>query len=351
MRKIWSALLLLACGVAQAASFDCSKAKTPQEKAICASPELSAADEQMAAAYRDVLLQAPPEMKEEIRSDQRAWLGWIAVRCKSHASESSSALAACLLEYYDHWTKALQHMVFRRGGVTFLQKSITLYPPDEPIAPGPQVRIGNSDSSSGYLNASWPQASPDTSEWKVWNKAIELAALQTASTGRRPPAESWKDLVAVDMNQDVTASVDLVGKRLVTATIDNQWDGHGIHPNHNSAQLNWMLDEQRALQPEDVFRAGSGWENALEMRSDKYLHRTLDAGFGQDYRNFFQPGEMAKVLHGIATDTANWTLDRRGLTFVFQPYEVACYACTPAPLTIPWAVLKPFLDTRFEIPK
>lgn len=36
-------------GVAQAASFDCNKATTETEIAICADPELSALDEKMAA--------------------------------------------------------------------------------------------------------------------------------------------------------------------------------------------------------------------------------------------------------------------------------------------------------------
>ena len=51
-------LLLYACAaanVACAASFNCAKAVTPQEKAICASPELSEADDRMAAQYREIL--------------------------------------------------------------------------------------------------------------------------------------------------------------------------------------------------------------------------------------------------------------------------------------------------------
>jgi uncharacterized protein len=59
-------LLLLASGVAHAASFDCSKAKTPRGKAICGSPELSVADEQMAAAYKALLAATLPEAKPAV---------------------------------------------------------------------------------------------------------------------------------------------------------------------------------------------------------------------------------------------------------------------------------------------
>ena len=47
--------LLLSLGfasVGQAASFDCNKATTETEIAICADPELSALDELMGQAYR-----------------------------------------------------------------------------------------------------------------------------------------------------------------------------------------------------------------------------------------------------------------------------------------------------------
>ena len=49
MRKTLLALSIpfLLCVLAHAASFDCTKAKTAQEKAICGTPALSAADDQI----------------------------------------------------------------------------------------------------------------------------------------------------------------------------------------------------------------------------------------------------------------------------------------------------------------
>jgi uncharacterized protein len=122
-------VLLFATGFAHAASFDCAKAKTPQGKAICASPSLSAADEQMAAAYRAVLAAAPSEMKDEVRTDQRNWLHFIALRCNAANSTSSAVLSSCLQVYYDWWTKQLRQMVYSKAGITFVQRSITLYAP------------------------------------------------------------------------------------------------------------------------------------------------------------------------------------------------------------------------------
>ena len=48
MWNIFLLLSLLVSNAALAARFDCTKAKSPREKALCASPKLSAAGETMA---------------------------------------------------------------------------------------------------------------------------------------------------------------------------------------------------------------------------------------------------------------------------------------------------------------
>jgi uncharacterized protein len=61
-----------ACG-AQAASFDCAKAATTVENAICADPALSQADEHMAQAYSKAL--GATLAPRALRTDQIHWLG------------------------------------------------------------------------------------------------------------------------------------------------------------------------------------------------------------------------------------------------------------------------------------
>jgi len=56
--------LILIASTASAASFDCAKAATAVEKAVCASPRLSALDDELAAAYRG-------------SNDREAQLRWI----------------------------------------------------------------------------------------------------------------------------------------------------------------------------------------------------------------------------------------------------------------------------------
>ena len=84
------AVLALVPLAGQAASFDCKKASTEVEQAICADPELSRLDEQLSKAYKQALQKGP---KAQVQAAQKAWLKERNTRC--------GAYAACLqYQYY-----------------------------------------------------------------------------------------------------------------------------------------------------------------------------------------------------------------------------------------------------------
>ncbi|MBI5556782.1 MAG: DUF1311 domain-containing protein [Deltaproteobacteria bacterium] len=72
-KGLFLALLPLCLGGrVEGASFDCSKATTPVEKLICATPESSILDEELASAYTEALKKArEPAL---VKQKQRAWL-------------------------------------------------------------------------------------------------------------------------------------------------------------------------------------------------------------------------------------------------------------------------------------
>lgn len=69
--------LLLSVGVVavgNAASFDCDRAATETEIAICADPELNALDEGLHVAYRDIFVSNFDDAAETARTEQRNWI-------------------------------------------------------------------------------------------------------------------------------------------------------------------------------------------------------------------------------------------------------------------------------------
>ena len=74
-------------GAAAAPSFDCAKAGTPTEHAICGAPALAALDSALAEAYRAARAGAGEAERARIRAEQIAWLG---------RRDACGADAACL---------------------------------------------------------------------------------------------------------------------------------------------------------------------------------------------------------------------------------------------------------------
>jgi uncharacterized protein len=335
-------LPLLLCTLAHAASFDCTKAKTAQEKAICSSPALSAADDQMAAAYKAWLAAAQPDWTAGIRENQIVWLRFRDASCP--AAEADNSIVSCLSDIYRGRIDDLQGMVQHIGGVTFVSQAITLTVRDTSDS-APPAGVTEVTPGFGTLQATWPQASSTTAQWTAWNSAIVPAVIQAANANETLSAKAWKDLVQPGVDLNLTVTVERLNTQWVSATIDGLYDGHGAHPTENSAEFYWMLGEQRALKPEDVFLPKSGWDTWIEKRLDSYLQKVLDSN-GNDQRQY-KPGD----LPGIVTNPADWKLDAKGFSIFFQPYQVACYACTPNPMIIPWSELKPYLQPSFVLPQ
>lgn len=77
MPRRWSLTLLCAALLPltiQAASYDCTRAATAAEIAVCDNPGLSRMDEDLAVQYRALLNRLPPRQADRLRDDQRSWL-------------------------------------------------------------------------------------------------------------------------------------------------------------------------------------------------------------------------------------------------------------------------------------
>lgn len=68
------AVTLLGAGTASAASFDCAKARAPDERAICATLSLNDQDVRMSQLYGIVRKVVPMGARGAIMDDQAVWL-------------------------------------------------------------------------------------------------------------------------------------------------------------------------------------------------------------------------------------------------------------------------------------
>jgi uncharacterized protein len=116
--RLWFFMLSLAvlactfCLPANAASFDCAKAASAFEKAICADPDLSAADDTLAVAYATAIGGLTKPAIDTMRAGQRAWLKSLDTTCADAMLPGNNPVAeertACLETAYTSRIETLE---------------------------------------------------------------------------------------------------------------------------------------------------------------------------------------------------------------------------------------------------
>lgn len=106
MQRPILALLLATLPVAvQAASFDCTRATSADEKTVCANRALNDRDVKMATLYGLDLRFVPMGSRDVLRRDQATWLG---------KRRACAANMACLARSYDRRIAELQAVIDTR---------------------------------------------------------------------------------------------------------------------------------------------------------------------------------------------------------------------------------------------
>lgn len=89
---------------AEQASFDCNKAQSPLEKAICGDPGLGHADLVLERVYADAL-KLDPAHRAALATSERQWLKVLPEKCGLTGGTASKAAIACLRnQFEEHFT-------------------------------------------------------------------------------------------------------------------------------------------------------------------------------------------------------------------------------------------------------
>lgn len=316
------------CGAAGAASFDCSKAASPFEHAICDNPELSRADERLATTYATATGGLSEPALKALRSDQRTWLDFAQRACTRDNRPMSTGRysedgVSCLVSTFAGRSDVLETSRMISGQRFYpLSRYATFLDPDG---------VGNDDYYWPVATHQFSFAQLDGSDAAAdaFNAFVaeQVDALAGASGGE--PGEG-------DQTSDTSNSITVkdVDERMITLDVTTYWYGHGAaHGNYTISLIHYLRDKQRALEASDVFGT-KGWQKALlGLVVDE-----LKAEHGEDVM-LDSPGDIADIV----TDPTRWDLsDPYGLVIQFEPYEVAAYAYGAPTVRIPWAALEAY---------
>ncbi len=329
------AMTIAAAAPVQAASFDCAKAGTAQEKLICATPELSKLDEAVAAAYSQALAKLAEPVKTAMRDSQRDWVKYRNAACPVPAKPSPDLVvtpAECLSSLYQNRQKALAEAQTSAGPYSFV--TIERFRADKTQSEDTRAQFpvySTSTATPRMIAPAGPEADAFNAVMKTWTDNYFA-----------PPDPKKKQAGEddTDIDTDFSGSVvfNYAGPTLIALQQMNYMYGLGAaHGMTGATSVTWLWREKRAMKADDLFKPGSNWQPALAKLVLDELHKQ---DFGKDEP--FQIKE-AQELRQTTDSPANWIVKPDSFGVQFGQYEVGPYAIGMPVIELPWSALKPYL--------
>ena len=306
-------------------AFDCKRAASDSEKAICADPAALAVDADLGKAFETLRAAADPKQRAGLVASEVAWLRRRDGDC---SDQKGAALGACLA------TQSRARLAF-----------LTSVPEAGSGAPGrlaPVFRMqkggkGRTDIDIEILKF----VDPSTPAQRAFN-----AAADKLSDDLEEPDEGEPD--AENYAFDVSMRLAYASPRLISAHAKEYSDFGGAHPNFNSANINIDVALGRAATFDALLdKAGARKVFALCVKQvrDERRARGDDEEMSAD--------ELKALTDSVAKASADlsvWSFGADAATLSYDPYVVGAYAEGAFDCTIPYATLRPLAKSDFPLP-
>jgi uncharacterized protein YecT (DUF1311 family) len=318
--------------MAQAASFECSRASSQRERLICASSELSALDEQLGAAYAAALKILSPAGADLLRGSERDWFDHTDLICglrpapdqaRPIAPSNGFTPTACLTGATRERLQDI-HRTGRFGPYVIVQ--VDRYAAQPMSAPADH---GNRHYATRHLG--YPQIdAPKRPAELAWNRMV--------SEHPGPNTLTFGD----DTTEEVVACVGLATPTVISLQwIDYEYP-YGTAHGHWSLEVSntVMSPHPRAMLPSDLFVPE--WRAHLPDVAVQAIK--AETGWTP-----VDSGTLAS-LNEIAASPASWFLRTDGLELSLDAYALGCYACSPPSSLVPWTQLRALLSPKTLVP-
>ena len=120
-----------------------------------------------------------------------------------------------------------------------------------------------------------------------------------------------------------------------------QYEAGAAHPNSITTVLNYDVKNGKKLALADLFNANSKY---LGVIAD-YCIKDLKEQSKRDKDAMLEDDQIQDGAGARADNYKAWTITRKGLLIVFDPYQVAPYAAGPQQVMVPYAALKPIVKS------
>jgi len=292
---------------------------------VCENRTLASIDGQV----RDALVAESADVSdagaELLIQNQNRWREAARVMCGvASAAEPTAEQQACLQSRFRARLQQAETVVQQVGGYTFQRMELVdAAPVAASLAPGA------AEGAAIERNIRFPRI--DGQQTPAIRRFNELVAQE--------PEFRLQD----GASEIVDYTIAYAGPEMISVRFSKAVSGmQAANETTTVFAITVLMEEERALRVEDVFRAGSGWEDFITGRAVQSIAREFP-----DYRNF----PPRRDVYETATKPHLWLVTERGLTLLFPPLSFGgSHADGGAEVTIPWTDLRPYLNPAAPAP-
>ena len=294
-----TAIAIMASLASPALAFDCTKAKTAVEKAICADPALKQVDDDLATAYSAVRSGLEEADQKMMTISQKRWIA----RREACGSDGED-LAACVKQ------RTAERLAFLKGTAA-----------SGPEVPGKLVPVFVAQTGKPGLHdidlTLLRFEAPVTPGQQTLNRLTD-EIIAAAKLGPQPSAESSAILAEED-----SFSVTYASPTLMSVRHDFYDFEGGAHGNYGTTNININMESGELLKIADVLPEPSAailtlWcKQQIEAEKQKRLPGVeLSDG----------AAERDRAIAEVVRDLASWSIGETEIVVSFDPYAVGAYA-------------------------
>ena len=323
-------LFIAAFGIALSASnanaFDCTKAATSSEKAICADPAALAADAALSDAFKTLRTSLSSSQSTELLKSQQSW---VKQRDNSCSESSQADLAKCLKDQSD-----------------LRAKSFSTKPNAGPggfgtLMPFFRSEVGGKGRTKIEILV-YKFANPSDAAQKTFNTEIDKLIGDVPKPGAEDAQSDSFDF-SVDM------SLDYVSPKLISAhTATSSYLG-GAHPSNQSTTINIDVKKGAVAKFKDFLNKTAATKIA-ESCTKQVLQQKKESQ-GADVN--LSENTLKKLSDDVANankDLALWTFAADKAEIQYDQYVVGAYSEGAFFCDIPYSDLRPMVKKDFPLP-
>lgn len=296
--------LLFAVGVTPATAFDCAKARSSIEKAICADQKLKAADDAMSAAYSALRAALNANERKGLAASQRKW---IQNREDSCGVQEGAELTSCILDQ--------------------TQERRRLFAAEPESGPGVGTRMlpifVQRDADPHHFDVDYTLirfATPKARGENFFNSAVDKI-VKDAPLGRQ------EDAAPEGMNYASYAAMDITyaSPKFLSAKIESWENTGGAHGNGGTSAINVDLARGMAMKADNLFDA----KGFADLKTDCVAQITVqkkERNDGLDFDPANDPNYQESTVVDQLKSLDGWNFWQDKAVVTFNAYAIGAYA-------------------------